>query len=564
MTPKQIWEGYDPRREPLEEEVIKEWTAEGRKFKEVYFTGEAWEGERVRVYGLYAAPVGARNLPAVLHIHGGGQTVNERWLRFWTGRGYAAMSFNWGGQWPNRKRYTLWGKLVQGNHRQSNHHLVDPSPRINSWYHWALVSRRALTYLEQQPEVDPNRIGAFGVSMGGNLMWYLGMDRRLRAGCAVYCAGWNTYQHEPKYALDAKPLHVRPQIRRWRASMAPQLYAPFVRFPMLYLSATNDHAGNMDRAYDTLAAMPAGVPRRQAFTPRYRHHIGPDQAHNLALWMDAWLKGSRQWPETPTTRVGLSADGVPILTAIPDGAQEVSRVEILYCLENPRAVSRHWRSAESTEKGQAWTAAMPVADVGKGLFAFANVHYKWGICLSSNLEAAIPAQLGKARATDRESLVIYNGSEGVDGWVVNSPGTDPLPPVRVHIRPAEGPGGRRGFRVFPHSSALTYAVGDPKYRGPRGALLSFDVATTTGEEFIVSAHEGPFVPGAREYQAAVSVKGSDGWQTITLSAEQFKETKKGSPLQAWSEITALELKRPRGTTWNDRKIVFARLRWVRR
>jgi hypothetical protein len=502
----------------------------------------------VRVYGMYATPVGKKNLPAVLHIHGGGQTAYVGWLEFWAGRGYAAMSFNWGGEWANRERFTLWGKLIQGNHGHFSD-KIDPTPHVNSWYHWTLVSRRALTYLENQPEVDPEHIGAFGISMGGTIMWYLAMDKRIKAGCAIYGIGWNTRQLEPKYSIDTKSVDISDEILRWESAMAPEAYAKFVEFPMLFLSSTND-------------AMPKGVPRCQAFTPRYLHHIGPEEGKVLGLWMDMWLKEEGKCPNTPDTKVEISTDDTPIIRVIPDNSQEIDHIEVLYALENTWTINRFWRTAQSNNDGNTWIARTPVMDIDKYLFAYASVYYKSGICLSSKLEAVIPAKLGATKATDKASQVIYDGSDGVDGWAVNSPGTDPIPPVSVHIHPASGPEGRKGFNVFKYSSPLTYALGDPKWRGIKDAVLQFDIATIEGEDFIVILYEKPFAPNSKEYHAEVSVKGDANWQTINLSASQLHEKDSGTILENWSNISTLELKLPQGRTWNDSNIVFSNFRWL--
>ena len=55
------------------------------------------EGSKVRVYALSGVPEGRTSLPGVLHVHGGGQTINPQWLRSWNDRGYAALTYNWGG-----------------------------------------------------------------------------------------------------------------------------------------------------------------------------------------------------------------------------------------------------------------------------------------------------------------------------------------------------------------------------------------------------------------------------------------------------------------------------------
>src|SRR4029079_12215033 len=134
------------------------------------------------VYALCSIPEGQERVPGVLHIHGGGQTASPLWLRFWNDRGYAALTFNWGGACPNRDKFTDWGKLTQGNHVDAKSRLMatEPSVHASSWYLWTRVSRRALTCLEQEPGVDPERLGIFGVSMGGTIVWPMaGMDRRV-------------------------------------------------------------------------------------------------------------------------------------------------------------------------------------------------------------------------------------------------------------------------------------------------------------------------------------------------------------------------------------------------
>jgi hypothetical protein len=40
------------------------------------------------------------------------------------------------------------------------------SPRNSGWFLCALAARRALTFLEQQPDIDPNRLGVYGHSTG--------------------------------------------------------------------------------------------------------------------------------------------------------------------------------------------------------------------------------------------------------------------------------------------------------------------------------------------------------------------------------------------------------------
>ena len=75
---------------------------------------------------------------------------------------------------------------------------LDPfdSPRNNNWYLLTLGARRGLTFLEQQPEVDADRLGVYGHSMGGNLTVYVaGTDNRVKA--AAPSVGGSGFRTEP-------------------------------------------------------------------------------------------------------------------------------------------------------------------------------------------------------------------------------------------------------------------------------------------------------------------------------------------------------------------------------
>lgn len=56
---------------------------------------------------------------------------------------------------------------------------------------WGMTLRDdqlALDYLLSRPEIDPNRVGVTGISMGATRTWWLmALDERLRAGVAVAC-----------------------------------------------------------------------------------------------------------------------------------------------------------------------------------------------------------------------------------------------------------------------------------------------------------------------------------------------------------------------------------------
>ncbi len=556
-TPKEVWKNFDPRAEPLEIEVLRKWAEHGANYTEFYFTGMTNGAQKVRVYAIYSAPIGGKNLPGILHIHGGGQTVNPGWLKFWNERGYAALSFNWGGIWTNRPKVTLWGSLTQGNHSDARGKMeaTEPSVRASSWNLWTRVSRRALTALEQQPEVDANRLGIFGVSMGGTITWpFAAMDKRVKAACAIYGVGWLTYPDEFG-ALDPKASDTSTKL--WRKTMASEAYAPLITCPILYLDSTDDFYGKMDWAFRTLDSLPAQC--RWAFTPRYRHHIASEQGNNLPLWMDTWLKNSKMiWPKTPKAVVGLDKQGVPQLTIAPANFRDVQKVELFYALENRNPKNRFWRSVEGEKKNQTWKASLPILDVTEPVFAFANVHYASGICLSSSFVTKIPAKLGHAKATDSTSLLIDDFADGTGGWITTSPTPDPLPPIPCLITNVTGPGGRNGITTLRQVPLWTHKVGDPKWRGPDGAKLQFQIYSTTVRDLKLAVYENEMASDAKKFSAIQKLTKAAGWQTVVFELKDFK-TDDDEILTAWKKVKLLEIVT---SDSSNPQPIYAAFQWV--
>ena len=514
------------------------------------------DGSKVRVYAISSAPDGKKNLPGVLHIHGGGQTVNLRWLQFWNERGYAAMTFNWGGKWPGRDKYADWGNLTQGNHRDAGRMLMatKPSVRESSWYLWTRISRRALTCLERMEEVDPGRLGIFGVSMGGTIVWpFAAMDTRVKAACAIYGVGWNTY---PDEFGTASPSAGDAEVKTWREAMEPESYARLVSCPILFLDATNDQHGKMDWAFKTLTLVPADV--RWAFTPRYRHHIAAEQGIDLPLWMDAYLKGGEKFPRSPTSEVRLGEDGVPRISLEPAMIAPIRRVELYYAVAIRNPKNRYWRSVMGQRTAGVWSAPLPVLDTKQPLFAFGNVTYESGVCLTSNLVTVIPAELGEARATDTRSTVIDDSSEGLNGWVTRSPATDPIPPVPSLLRTGTGADGKTGFTTTTAIPIMTHKVGDPKWRGPNGSSLQFEVYVRAPRVLKVVMHEDEFGARWTQYHKELQLTPAEAWQTLTLSADEFL-TDKGERLKSWRAVDMLELESQGGP---GAEPVFRMFRWV--
>jgi len=205
-TVAELWAGFAEldRTTPLDTEILKAWEQDGVVCRLVRYQVGVFKGAPSRVAAFYAFPKGGTKLPALLDIHGGGQSASLDSVVTYAKRGYACISINWGGNKLNFGRsqgtydgpQTDWGKLDATHPPQRNtvNHFAGPltpddctldaveSPRNSNWFLVLMAARRALSFLEEQPGVDPVRLGAFGHSMGGKLTTDLaGIDPRIKA-----------------------------------------------------------------------------------------------------------------------------------------------------------------------------------------------------------------------------------------------------------------------------------------------------------------------------------------------------------------------------------------------
>ena len=97
----EMWEGFDPRAEPLDTEVVREWEKDDAVIQIVRFRIGKFKGRVSKLAAIYGYPKSLKQgqrIPALLQIHGGGQFADERGVIANAKRGYATLSIAWAGR----------------------------------------------------------------------------------------------------------------------------------------------------------------------------------------------------------------------------------------------------------------------------------------------------------------------------------------------------------------------------------------------------------------------------------------------------------------------------------
>ena len=568
QTLAELWAGFEPRKDPLEIEVLKEWEQGSVVCRLIRYQVGIFKGAPAKVAAFYAFPKGGTKLPALVELHGGGQSASLNSVVTYAQRGYAGISLNWGGNKLNfggaQMSYdgpqTDWGKLDATHPPQRNpanhfagsltpdEYTLDAveSPRNSNWFLVLMAARRAITFLEHQPEVDATRIGAHGHSMGGKLTTNLaGIDKRIKAAVPSCGGSGDLLENETVVPGGSRTKRTALEL----ACISDNAYLPLITCPILWLSPTNDFHGHLDNMAWNWRNLP-DARTRFSIAPHLNHRHTGEHALTEYLWFEEHLKGAAfRMPRTPATVLELKTDdGVPQLTVTPEDSHPIRRVDIYYSLD-PHALTRFWRDAKALKIGRQWKAQCPVMNLDQPIFAYANVvyetpaQYRTGpqqagqensdtFAISSRVLSAGPAQLqaAKVKATDKPDRQIDDGTRGWHDWYRLNWGHPPL------------------------WTATTRKLKDPKWRGPDGATLHFEIKCQTDNQLVLTFNcnaWGAMIPGkpAVDYTAVKALKGSPDWQTVSVSLNELVATdpKVTAPLANWQSVTEFSLS-PSGTT----------------
>jgi hypothetical protein len=467
--------------------------------------------------------------------------------------GWACLSFDYCGKTGDRQHYTKYlDRFSYANHDRASGGVVHDrtldgksitDPRQSADYVWLAIERRALSYLEQQKQVDKTRLGAIGYSYGGTLLWALGTDPRLKAIVPHFGIGWIEYwrnhavwMYNNPYVEPAKT----PGEELFLATMAPEAYVPHITAPTLFLNGSNDHHGCFERGLESFKHFAPGVP--WAFAVQARGHHNTDKLdQDTRMWLEKYVLGMDIfWPAHPTAEIKLDANGVPELRITPASPQRVRKVEAFYAQKEPVNMNRNWRDIPSIKQGDTWVAKMPVLQVNDYVFGYANINYDTSVVRSTDFKAAIPSKLGLAKATDT-ATALYTGDGSIGAW--------------SHVVETEGIGGIKGFRCTDNQLGIsTELTTKPEWAADsQKSQLRFKFYCTQPQTLLITA-------GTFETEIEITAA-DDHWQDMQLPANKLINPNSKERLASWKGVTAIQLK-PKSDA-DITKVLFAQFEWVR-
>ncbi len=585
-----LWADFDPRAEPLDVEVLKEWEEEGVVLKVLRYRAGIFKGQKAMMAAVYGYPKGGQDLPGLVQIHGGGQYADYRAPLTNGKRGYATISISWAGRinapgyrmtptevrlfWegktddPAYKVTTDWGPL-DGYHapcrnpRNSFFRMAPAewtldaveSPRNNSWFLCTLGARRALTFLEQQPEVDATKLGVYGHSMGGKLtVQTAGSDSRVKAAVPS-CGGISDRTKGGEL---------------YRATINDDVSLKNISCPILFQSPANDFHGRIDDLQKAVTEIQT-QDWRVTCAPHHNHQDTANYEVASQLWFDQQLLGTLRLPTTPQIVVNLRAkDGIPTIIVTPDSSKPVLAVEV-YCtqhgqmdgLKNDRdnTKNRFWHYAETKKQGERWSASLPLSSTDKPLWVYANVTYSLDDAVAY---AGYYYRVGSSEAFNLSSLMFMATADEI-----KAAGVQPTRKPSLMIETFAGDWEKEWFTYNPAEwGRKTHKVYDDQWKAPAEARLAIEVRAEQANKLVI---------GIDSHAAEVKLSGGVEWQQIILSLADLHNAA-GVAMTGWKGIRELRLGATDtqkekadgigrtvklGTPWRGSNPEFRNLRWIR-
>ncbi len=590
----ELWADFDPRAEPLDLEILKEWEEEGVVLKVLRYRIGIFKGQKAMMVAVYGYPKGGTKLPGLVQIHGGGQYADYKAPLVNGKRGYATISIGWAGRisapdyrvgpgevklfWegktddPAYRVTTDWGAL-DAYHAPSRNpgnsflstapaawtlDAVD-SPRNNPWFLVTLGARRALTFLEQQPEVDPGKLGVYGHSMGGKLtVQTAGSDSRVKAAVPS-CGGISDRTNDSE--LFVKTITDDKALKN-------------ITCPILFQSPANDFHGKINDLHGAIAEIQR-EDWRVTCSPHHNHQDTANYEVASQLWFDGQLKDAFAFPATPRLTVKLDGPvGIPYASVVVDDSKPVLGVEFYYTQHGQmdggkddmnNTKSRFWHFAKAERRRDPsppneWHSIFLIASVDKPLWVYANVIYSLEEPVSY---AGYYYGVGSSKEVTVSSLMFV-----ASATEVKESGVDPGLAPSLVIESFEGDWEKEWFTYRPeewgrHTNKLYSEV----WKAPEGATLAIEVRAEEANRFALRIDT---------FATEIALKGGTEWEGVELSPSDF-ENAAGETLENWDGIRNLSLSATEtlrtkvdgedkqvkfGAPWQGADPEFRNLRWL--
>lgn len=533
LTPKQLWNEYDPYKEPLRPSYLDIQEEDSYYHFTAYINGDSFDNEPIRIYvQCYIPKKSSFNTNLVLITDVGLNVTTDAQQINLAKKGYGVFSFDYSGINHKDAKYTHYPKAINyANYAYSkeNFETITKTAKDTPIFIWSKVCRKVVN-LVKQTRGDDSQIILAGYKYGADIAWQVAaMDKRIDGIVAFLNAGWKEFKDYPKFS-SYKNLEINDSEKSWLSACSTQAYIKFVNCPALILAASNSTTTSLDRLVDSINLIKAnGANVCLNISSGQCDSITKEAQILFTKWVDSMRIGTTL-PKLP--KIVLSeVNGSLIATADVDKSQDIERISIHYSYDEIDSSLRSWSTRLISLAGL--KTDIPIYNETKLVFAFTSVKYKNGFELSSipsYIEITPDLKLNKEEI--KKSRIIFQKSLGITGWLVEQSSVY-VDIVQPKIQ--QGP-----LNIYGITSSIgnlsTYTIGEYKFKCELQNLLQFDACSKEARSLVVeicSEKDGKY-----DYYYSTINLPKNNWTKFALKVTDFK-TKNLIPLKDWGNIKKL-------------------------
>ena len=539
MVPSQIWQGYDPRVEPLN--AIKTdfigSLAEDVKEERYRFTALTAEDGDVRVAVRVVSKEGATDeTPVLLVVSEYHKAPDQELITKLAKDGYVVVIPDISAVAEDKTTFPK--SLEYGEYDKAGEHIykVMPTAKETSQYLYAKIVKRAIIFIKRT--IGDGKLVVMGLGDAVEVaMQVVGSGSEADGLACVNGAGYreyikhNRYGSEPELVMDEERMC-------WLTGIASVAYAKFIKVPTFIAIGSNALKSDIDRL-SNLKALMGTDDVRISISPRASDFMLPEAFNTLLIWLKLLVNGETM-PEMPTLSVQVNEDGIPSFSVNCDAGAMIKKVTVYYATKEYYHEIRDWHEAECISASSTeYIASAEEYEEKEPLFAYAVVEYLMGVTLSTTVEFSdlkgYPVRPCERSAKARVA-VIYQAGEEESGFVADYEGTALFEPSLKLVTTARGAtglysecGGLRTYRFAPEE-------GTSNDRILKIELYAEDYV----EAEIVLIGAGK--EGSKTYTAKIRLNNTKGlFMGTQLRLVDFKD-ESNMPPQAWGDIKVLAIR----------------------
>ena len=460
--------------------------------------------------------------------------------------GYVACILDYAGTFQDENLHTTFPDeyaFARFPEAEKNMRRIDSDARHTPWYVWSLVTKRAITMLEEHKLVDNSHIGILGISVGAQIaLQVAGTDARTRALVAINGNGYLWASGKPRFTSTNIPSD--DEERAFSTGVGAETYSRFITCPTLLIALAESTYNDIDRVGDVLNGIKSHS--KQLIISNGLEQLTSHEFESMLVWLRNNFALGGSTPISPTIEFESSDGELYVKT---NSIKAVKNRNLFICYGEPRPYDRFWKKTTELQKvgTHEYTAHIPVINDKELIVAYATFEYADGSIVSTPVIGVVPETLD-VKPDDNpldvySSRIIYDGSMGLGNFMAR---TQNLIISEDDLYQAEGPFGIKGITAKEGDIVLYRSVHEIAELD-RSTTLHFD-AYSPEERYLTVVMIS--YPEHKKYYATAHLQGGDFWQKILFESSDFKSDE-GRTLPKFSDTKCFYVEDAKGVVFNN-------------